>query len=119
MGVAALAVGAFVVLYRGPARELIRGHLGDVAATMFVYAVLGLVLARVRIGVRAAVTLAIASAIELGQTVWRTNSLAGELVLGTTFDPWDLLAYALGVAVAIVWESRNSARTAAVARIIG
>jgi hypothetical protein len=104
LGVIALAIGAFVLVYRGPGREVIRGHGGDVAATMLVYALLGLAW-RARPWVRALATLGVATAIELGQLVWRVNSFAGELVLGTTFDPWDLVAYSLGVAVAVAWEA--------------
>ena len=103
----ALAVGACVLLYRGPGRDLVRGHVGDIAATLLVYALLGLVWLRGSVAVRATATLALATAIELGQTVWHTRSLADELVLGSTFDPWDLVAYALGVAVAIAWERRG------------
>jgi hypothetical protein len=95
-----------VLLYRGPGREVVRGHVGDVAATLLVYALLGLAVARVRAGIRAAITYAIAVAIEVGQTVWQATSFAGELVLGSVFDPWDLVAYAIGVGLAVVWELR-------------
>lgn len=105
MGATAIAIGAVVLLYRGPARELVRGHVGDVAATLLVFALLGLAW-RARPAIRAAVTFGIAAAIELGQTVWSARSLAGELVLGNTFDPYDLLAYALGVGIALAWELR-------------
>lgn len=105
MAAVALAIGAAVLVYRGPARELVRGHVGDVAATLLVFALLGLVW-RARPATRALVTLAIATAIELGQTIWSTRSLAGELVLGNTFDPYDLVAYALGVGIALAWELR-------------
>ena len=100
LGLAALALGLAVILYRGPGRAVVRGHVGDVAAAMLVYALLGLVW-RARPWVRAAATFAIALAIELGQTVWSTRSLAGELLLGNTFDPWDVLAYAIGTALAL------------------
>ena len=101
-----------VLVYRGPARELVRGHIGDVAATLLVYALIGLVVARVRFWIRAAVTYAIACAIELGQTVWHATSFVGELVLGSKFDPWDLVAYAVGVASAVAWERLYDARDA-------
>lgn len=103
LGFAALAVGVAVLVYRGPGRSLIRGHVGDVAATMLVYAVVGF-LSSARIAWRAAATMAIATAIELGQLVWRLESQAGELLLGTTFDGWDLVAYVAGICVAIGWE---------------
>lgn len=99
----ALVLGVLVLLYRGPGRELVRGHVGDVAATMLVYALVGLV-SRARIRTRAAITMAIALAIELGQTWWKIDSTAGSLLLGSTFDAWDIVAYAIGVAVAIGFE---------------
>jgi hypothetical protein len=104
LAAAAIAIGVAVRLYRGPGRGVIRGHGGDVAATMLVYAVLGLIW-RARPAVRAAAALAIAALIECGQTVWRGEGLAGELIVGGTFDGWDFVAYALGVAIAVAWEA--------------
>lgn len=106
LGLVALLLGVLVLLYHGPGRGLVRGHVGDVAATMLVYALLGLGW-RAKLGVRAGVTMAIAVVIELGQTWWKIESAAGSLLLGTTFDPWDLVAYAIGTLIAIVWEQRS------------
>lgn len=103
LGLAALAIGAAVLVYRGPGRELVRGHVGDVAATMLVYAVLGLAW-RARPAVRAVTTFAIAALIECGQTLWRGQGLVGELTVGSTFDGVDFIAYALGVVIAVSWE---------------
>lgn len=111
LAVAALLLGVAVVLYRGPGRALVRGHVGDVAATMLVHALLGLVV-RPRWPVRAGVTLVIATAIELGQTLWHPASPAVAFAAGTTFDPLDLLAYAIGVAIAVGWERRAPIPTA-------
>lgn len=117
LAAAALALGGAVLLYRGPGRAVIRGHVGDVAATMLVYAMLGLSW-RARPAVRAAAALAIAAAIECGQTIWRGEGLAGELVVGGTFDGWDFVAYVIGVGVAVAWELRGGlgARAARSAR---
>ncbi len=111
LGVAALALGIAVVLYRGPGRALVRGHGGDVAATMLVFAGLGLVL-RTSWSLRAGVTLAIATAIELGQALWHPAFPMVAFAAGTTFDPLDLLAYAIGVAIAVGWERRAPIPTA-------
>jgi hypothetical protein len=100
----ALALGGAALFYRGPGRPFVRGHLGDVAATMLVYALLGLRW-RARPWLRATVTLAIACAIELGQTVWHATSWIGALTAGSTFDAWDFAAYATGVAISLVWEA--------------
>lgn len=115
LGLAAIGIGVFVLLYRGPGRVIVRGHVGDVAATMLVYATLGAIWWRTRMGVRALVALAIAVAIEVGQMFWSARSLVGELLVGNTCDPWDIVAYVLGVGVALVWERTAVARCAACA----
>jgi hypothetical protein len=104
----ALLIGVAVVLYRGPGRGVIRGHVGDVAATMLVYAVLG-ALWRARPAVRAVATFAIAALIECGQTLWRGEGLVAEMTVGSTFDGWDFVAYAIGVAVGVAWELQRVA----------
>lgn len=93
----ACAIGAAVLVYRGPGRAFVRGHVGDVAATMLVFALLGLT--RWSLRTRALVTMGIALAIELRQIVW-----SGGLLLGDVFDPWDVVAYAVGVAVAVAYH---------------
>ncbi|HWU89710.1 MAG TPA: DUF2809 domain-containing protein [Kofleriaceae bacterium] len=103
LAAAALALGVAVVLYRGPGRGVIRGHVGDVAATMLVYAVLGMIW-RARPAVRAAATMAVAAAVELGQTMWHAEGFAGEMTIGSTFDGWDFVAYGVGVTLAVLWE---------------
>jgi len=93
-----------VLVYRGPGRAVIRGHVGDVAATMLVYAAISMFWSA-RMRTRAITTFAIASAIEVGQLVWNARSLVAELTIGSSFDAWDFLAYAIGVAVALAWET--------------
>jgi len=108
LGVLALAIGVAVVVYRGPGRAFVRGHVGDVAATMLVFAIVSLVTSwRTRspsMGVRALITMTIATSIEVAQVWFHARSTAGHLVLGSTFDPIDLGAYVVGVMVAIAWE---------------
>jgi hypothetical protein len=115
LGLAAIAVGVFVLVYRGPGRAVIRGHVGDVAATMLVYATLGALWSRMRMSLRAVIAFAIAAAIEVGQAFWTTSSFAGELTIGDTCDPWDIVAYACGVAIALVWDRIAVSRCAACA----
>jgi uncharacterized protein DUF2809 len=45
---------------------------------------------------------AVCTLIEVGQTLWSglAGTAVGELVLGTVFDPIDLLAYAVGTVIA-------------------
>lgn len=104
LGLAALALGVAVLLYRGPGRAVIRGHVGDVAATMLVYAAISMFWSA-RMRTRAIATFSIAAAIELGQLVWNARSLVAELTIGSSFDAWDFLAYAIGVGVALAWET--------------
>ena len=73
LALVALALGVVVLLYRGPGRAIVRGHVGDVAATMLVYALISLV-SKARMGYRAVGTLAIATAIEIGQAWWHVES---------------------------------------------
>lgn len=86
-----------------PLRGLVRGHLGDVAAAAFLYALLGLVLPW-RAGRRVVLAAAITLVVEAAQTRGGQRGVVGELVLGAHFDPWDLCAYALGLAAAWRWE---------------
>jgi hypothetical protein len=111
LGLVAVVLGVLVLLYHGPGRAFVRGHVGDVAATMLVYALIGMA-SRARISIRASITMAIAVAIELGQTWWKIDSSAGALLLGTTFDAWDVVAYAAGTAIAVLWEHASDAAVA-------
>ncbi len=114
LAAAALVVGATSWLWGAldlPARWLIRGHVGDVAAVALVHAVLGLAW-RGPLMARAVVTATIALAIELAQRRGDPGAGAvGELVLGNRFDPWDLLAYAIGVVASVAWERGSVARS--------
>lgn len=102
---ACLAVGAFVLLYRGPGRAIVRGHLGDVAIVALLYFSLAWWTPRRR-ALRAASVGALAACTELAQLVLppMRRSLAIDLTVGRTFDPVDLAAYALGLAVAVGLE---------------
>ena len=104
MALAALALGLACLAYAGPGRPIVRGHVGDVAAAMLVYALLGLTGWPQR--ARIAGTLAIALAVEVGQLVWSPlgRSTIGALTLGSVFDPLDLAAYVIGLLIGLVWE---------------
>lgn len=104
LGALAIAIGGVVLVYRGPGQPFVRGHVGDVAATMLVFAMVSLAVAKASLGVRALVTMAITTSIEVAQVWWHARSTAGHLVFGSTFDPIDLGAYVVGVGVAITWE---------------
>lgn len=117
----ALAIGVGVLLYRGPGRPFVRGHVGDVAATMLVYAMLGAILwgKLARPGWLAFGAMAIATAIELGQRVWTGTGAAGEILVGGSFDGWDFAAYVLGTIVAVVYDVVGTRRAARGVAVVG
>ena len=104
LAITALAVGVATLVYAGPGRAIVRGHVGDVGAAMGVYALFGFTGWSLR--TRIAATLGIAFAIELGQPLWSSigRSGLGALTLGSVFDPWDLLAYVVGTVIGVTWE---------------
>jgi hypothetical protein len=104
LAVAAIALGVGCLVYRGPGRAIVRGHVGDAGATMLVYALIGLAFTRVKPWQRAVATMVIATGVELGQLVWHASSTAGELIIGATFDGWDFVAYIAGTLVSIAWD---------------
>lgn len=121
LAVAAVAIGVAVLIYRGPWRPFIRGHVGDVAAAMLVYAFLGALLwGRASRPVWLALgAMAISSAIEFNQRMWTGTGMAGELFVGSLFDAWDFAAYAAGTVIAVAYDvvmaRKAGAATAAVA----
>jgi hypothetical protein len=99
-----LCVG--VLVYRGPGRAFVRGALSDVVSVAFVYFTLG-ALARWRPRTRLLAVAGLALAIELSQLVPRSvRSAAVEMTVGATFDPWDLVCYGLGLALAWLLEGQ-------------
>jgi hypothetical protein len=101
----AFALGFGSWLYRGPGRAFVRGYLGDVFVVAFLYFLVG-VAWRASIRARAFCIGLLAIAVELSQLVRHapTGSTLNELTLGAFFDPYDLLAYALGLAAAVGYE---------------
>lgn len=98
----AVAIGAFVTLYHGPGRPFLRGHVGDLAATMLVYGLLGLARPSTRMWVRGALTFGIAVAIECLPLVYRASSSVGAFVLGQQFDWIDMIMYFLGTCIGML-----------------
>lgn len=95
-----------VLFYGGPFHQFIRSSIGDLLAVVFLYFLLGIV----RPGsllLRAAVTGLTACAIESVQLTGIIPHDAPTLVLllfGSHFDPWDILAYFVGLVVAVAVE---------------
>jgi len=102
VAVAALALALVVLAYRGPGWHFTRGHVGDVAAAMFVLAMLTFAVPLLRMRVLAPMSLVVCTLVEVGQTLWSGlgGTAVGEFVLGAVFDPIDLIAYAVGTVIA-------------------
>jgi hypothetical protein len=99
-------LGLGVIFYRGPGRWLVRGYLGDVLVVTFLYFLLGVSLQSQRL--RLGLVFAIAMFTELRQWIVQATqvSLAEALTLGATADPFDILAYIVGLLLACVAERR-------------
>lgn len=88
----------------------VRPYLGDSLAVVLVYLALRAV-APIGVAAAAASAFAVACLVELGQWAGLLDALGlrgsavARVVLGTGFDPRDLLAYAAGAAGAIVLEA--------------
>jgi hypothetical protein len=101
-----LLLGLGVLVYRGPGRAFVRGALGDVLVVAFLYFTLG-ALTRWRPRTRLLAVGGLALATELSQLVPRgLRSAAVDLTVGATFDPWDLLCYGIGLALAWLVEAQ-------------
>ncbi len=102
----AFVLGLGVLIYGGPGQRFVRGTVGDVLVVAFLYFLLG----AAGFASRAGRVLAIAS-LALGLELYQLAGAAlsrgavASTALGTTFDPWDLVAYAVGLAFALLAES--------------
>lgn len=114
LALAALTIAAGLLVHRGvvPLPPDARDVAGDALWAAMIFWGTGVLAPRGRVAWRAAAAIGACVAIELGQLV-RTPALdalrattIGHLVLGSSFDGRDLLAYALGVALAAAYASR-------------
>lgn len=97
--------GVFVLFYRGPGFRIVRGHFGDAAITAFLFFLLGLVTRwswRLRAGLVGALALG-TELVQLARLPFQRSTLT-DLTIGSTFDFWDLLAYAIGLLLAVFVE---------------
>lgn len=99
-----LALGLGVLFYPGPEHALLRNNGGDVVAVLFLSLLLGAFFRKRSIGPIAA--LAIATGIEVAQTVIQTNGTPRDLIVGAVFDWWDIVAYVVGATLAFAAEKR-------------
>jgi hypothetical protein len=108
-----LAACVFVFFYRGPGWRFTRGTLGDLFVVGILYHLLS-VFWRGSVAARASVIAGVALGVELAQGAGIFNAKPSDplvIVTGHTFDVWDLVAYALGIALAVALERGWSGRT--------
>src|SRR5258708_30369422 len=102
-----LSGAVFVLVYRGPFWPFVRGYMGDWLVVQFIY-----VIARLWIAYRWRYQLALcvflfAVFVEIVQLLTAGSiprTFAAEVTVGSTFDPGDLLAYALGLVAGLLTE---------------
>ena len=112
--VGSLLAGLAILVYAalaGPGWQFFRFYMGDVVAVAFLYFVLSLFWLS-PMYLRAAMIGAIAVSIELAQLFGLTpknGNFITEIALGSHFELWDFVAYAVGLtlAMAIEWKLSN------------
>jgi hypothetical protein len=112
LALATIAIGLLLHLTNPPLRTAARDVLGDALWAMMIVWWVGALVPDARLSVRSACALVVCLAVELSQLhhapmldAFRGTTI-GHLVLGSDFDPRDLLAYAAGVAVAALVSIR-------------
>lgn len=96
------------LVYRGPGWQPLRHTGGDVFAAALLYGLIGLAYPRWPRRGRATLAAAIAAAIEITQAFELLSPDAPRwlhVVLGATYDPLDLLAYAVGIGLAVALDT--------------
>ena len=101
---ASLAAGLLIFYFGSGA---IRNYLGDVIAIIFLTSLLGFFV-NASAKRKALAVFLFASGLELFQLLDASTGirLIDTLVLGSTFDPWDIVAYAVGATAAAAVVSR-------------
>lgn len=106
--------GMGILAYSGPGALFLRGTMGDVLVVPFLY-FLWAAARPTPWHIRAIGTYSLAAAIEFFQLLELVDAdshILLQLTLGTTFDPWDFVAYAvgLGIGVGIEWTWHRTRR---------
>ena len=105
-----IAIGLAVYLRGGVLGATTRDVLGDALWAAMIFWLVGAVAPRAPVLRRGATSFGICVAVELGQLIrapWLVairDTTLGHLMLGSGFDPRDLLAYAGGVSAAFLAE---------------
>jgi hypothetical protein len=100
-----LAGGLFILIYRGPFWEVVRGYGGDWLIVQLIYVLLRLrVPSRFRFHLAAGI-FSFGALVEGFQYFYAAsipNSLAADLTVGRTFDPLDIAVYLIGLITALL-----------------
>ena len=108
LAVATIAVGLMVHLGGSVLPTVLRDVLGDALWAMMIVWCVGVAAPQLLLRTRGLVALAVCIGVELSQRYHTPfldalrRTLPGHLVLGSGYDPRDLLAYTAGVAVAVM-----------------
>lgn len=111
-----IAVGLVVHLRGGALGPVARDVLGDALWAMMIAWWAGALAPGARLAVRSMASYAVCAGVELSQLYHAPTvdaaraTMVGHLVLGSGFDPRDLVAYGAGVALAALLESTAVAR---------
>ena len=112
LALATIVVGLLVHWHGGALGPVARDVFGDALWASMIVWWAGVSAPHSRLAVRSAVALAVCVVVEFSQ-LYHTPFLdvirgtrVGHLVLGSGFDPRDLVAYAIGVAAAALLDSR-------------
>jgi hypothetical protein len=111
--VATLIGGVFVLVYRGPYWPIVRSYMGDWLIVQAIYLVGRLWIGFPRRYLLAGAVLLLGIATEIVQFVSRggiPQTFLMEVTIGSTFDPLDIAAYALGLVTVLLvdwWQARR------------
>jgi hypothetical protein len=108
LAIGTVVIGLLVHLGGSFLPSVVRDFLGDALWAAMIVWWMGVAAPRMPLRTRALAALAVSVAVEISQ-LYQTafldslrRTLPGHLVLGAGYDPRDLLAYAVGVVVAVV-----------------
>jgi len=105
--VATLIGAVFVLFYKGPYWQFIRGHMGDWLVVQFMYLVAGFFISfRWRYYLAGSILLVgiLVEIIKFFASGSIPHTFFAEMTLGSTFDPLDIIAFVLGLATVMVVE---------------
>lgn len=101
------AIGLLIFFF---STGFIRNYGGDVVVVMFLYCLLSLIVGWKPVS-KALVVFSLAALVELLQIfLVPTNNATQNLLLGSDFDVWDMVAYGLGLVAMLVFENFRATR---------